>query len=353
MLLDVLVIGAGQAGLAAAYYLRRGVSSFIVLDGAPRVGESWRRRYASLTLFTPRQFSALPGLEMTGDPEGYANRDEFAAYLESYARHWDLPVQTDARVLKLSREAGGLFAAMIGDGRVLRARSVIVATGAFAEPARPPVAKDFDPAVIQLDAATYQAPADLPPGKVLVVGDGASGRDIAMDLAPTRPTLLATGKLRRLLPERFLGRSVWWWLSRLGLMRTGPDSVLGRIMRRTDPFPNRGRAAADLGRAGVELRPRLVQAEGQQAVFASGLVDQVQAMVWATGYRDRFDWLNIDGALSEVGSPLHREGISPVPGLFFLGRPWQRNRASALIMGAGEDAGIIVQRALDFAVRQG
>ena len=352
MLFDVLVIGAGQAGLAAAYHLGRGPNSFVVLDGAARVGDSWRRRYACLTLFTPRRFSSLPGLKMPGDPEGYADRDEFAAYLEDYARHWKLPVQTETRVVELSREAGGLFAATTRDGRVLRARSIIVATGAFMEPAPPPIAKDFDPAIIQLDVAKYQAPDGVPPGTALVVGDGASGRDIAMELAPTRRTLLASGKPRRLLPESLLGRNVWWWLSRLGLMTAGANSLVGRVMRRADPFPSRGRAAEDLGRAGVKLRPRLVGAKGQHAVFADGRTEQVQAIIWATGYRDRFDWLEIDGALSAVGSPMQTAGISVVPGLFFLGRPWQRNRASSLIMGAGEDASIVVYHALTFATRQ-
>ena len=125
----------------------------------------------------------------------------------------------------------------------------------------------------------------------------------------------------------------------------------GRLMQRHDPFPNRGRGDVDLTAAGVILKPRVVAASGAAARFSDGSTETVQSVVWSTGYRDRFDWINIDDALTTDGAPVHEGGVSPVAGLYFLGRPWQRNRASALIMGAGEDAGIIVERALSSAVR--
>lgn len=219
------------------------------------------------------------------------------------------------------------------------------------EPSLPPVSRDFGPSVSQFTTATYVRPEDIPPGTVLVVGDGASGRDIAMDMAPGGRTLLSAGGPRRLLPETVLGRSIWWWLSKSGLMDAKPRSLLGRLMRTTDPFPNRGRGNADLAGSGVILKPRVIGASGTVSRFSDGSVETVRSVVWSTGYRDRFDWIKIDDALTTEGAPVHEGGVSPVPGLYFLGRPWQRNRASALIMGAGEDAGIIVERALSFANR--
>lgn len=345
--LDVLVVGAGQAGLAAGYRLKQAGLTFLVLEAAPRVGDSWRRRYESLTLFTPRAFSQLPGLKLSSDPEGYPARDEFAGYLEAYAAAFALPVRTGARVSRLAWDGNG-FRAELADGTDVSARAVIVATGGFQVPAKPSIASGFAGSVVQLDPETYRGPQSIPAdGRVLVIGDGASGRDIAVELAVTRETLLAAGKPRKLFPERILGKSVWWWLRNLGLMRVGAQSFLGRLMRRADPFPDRGRSLAAIAGAGVDMKPRLVTAEGRTATFTDGSSSEVEAVVWAVGYRDHYEWLETAGAKDSAGKVLHDEGVSPIPGLFFVGRPWQRNRASALVMGAGEDAGEIVRRILD------
>jgi putative flavoprotein involved in K+ transport len=339
--LDVIVIGGGQAGLSAGYYLQHTGLAFRILDAAPRIGDSWRNRYHSLSLFTPRSFSQLPGMTLSGDPEHYPTRLEFAAYLEAYASRFSLPVLTNARVTRLTSE-GGRFQARLQDGTELRARAVIIATGAFQRTQRPALGSRFGSQVTQIDADAYRRPDDTPGGRVLVVGDGASGRDIAADLAATRETLLAVGKPRKLFPERILGRSVWWWLRKLGLMRVRPTSRLGRIMQRIDPFPDRGRSLGALQTSGVRVMTRLVDAEGHEALFADGSRCDIDAVIWATGYRDELAWLDVAHAVDDTGAPVHRSGVSPVPGLYVLGRPWQRNRASALVMGAGRDAQILV-----------
>jgi len=341
--LDVLVIGAGQAGLATGYYLRRRGVDFRVVERSARIGDSWRIRYESLTLFTPRSFSALPGLPLPGDPDGYPSRKEFADYLEDYAARWRLPVLTGARIVELTWD-GADFHAVLSDGIAARSRAVVIATGGFQNPARPPIAAGFDASIVQFDPETYRNPQGVPPGRVLVIGDGASGRDIAMELVATRETFLAVGKSRRLFPERILARSIWWWLRTLGLMRARPDSIPGRIMRGADPFPDRGRGLPTLRSAGIRILPRLVAAEGRTASFADGTRIAADSVVWATGYRDDFGWLRIPAAKDAERKVLHAEGASPVPGLYFVGRPWQRNRASALVMGVGDDAAAIVQR---------
>lgn len=338
----VLVIGAGQAGLAAGYHLRKAGLDFVVVERAPRIGASWRARYASLTLFTPRSFSQLPRLDLPGDPAGYATRDEFADYLEAYAKRMDLPVRLTSEVQRLERNEDGAFRATLDTGEHIAASHVIVATGAFQKVVIPPVAAGFDSTVVQLTVASYQEPSQIPDGPVLVVGDGASGRDIAVELAPSHEVFLATGKPRRLLPERFFGRSIWWWLSALGLLRVSGHSLIGRLMRRADPFPDRDRSIDSLKRKGIGIVPRLVETAGREAIFADGSRKEVASVIWAVGYQDNNDWLHIPKAKDRTGAILHQQGVSPVARLFFIGRPWQRNRASALVTGAGPDAEKIV-----------
>lgn len=346
--IDVLVIGAGQAGLAAGYHLARTKLSYLIVDRHPRIGDSWRCRYDSLTLFTPRAFSTLPGLALDGNPEGYSTRDEFADYLKTYASHFDLPVHLGNGVTRLERRADGRFAAQLDNGRQIIAEAVIVATGAFQKPIIPMIAADFDSAITQLTSESYHNPSDAPPGTALVVGDGASGRDIAAELVSTHDVLLAVGRRRRLFPERILGKSTWWWLRTLGLMRARPVSAIGRLMRRADPFPDRDRSLGDLQRMGVAISGRLVSANGRTVTFSDGSKRVVDSVVWCIGYRDDSAWLQVPGSKHSNGSFLQERGLAPVPGLFHLGRPWQRNRASALVMGAGEDASVVVHLCVKF-----
>lgn len=339
----VLVIGAGQAGLAAGYHLRRTDVPFVIVDAARRVGDSWRARYDGLTLFTPRQFSALPGMEVSGNREGYPGRDEFADYLEAYAARFDLPVRPETRVDRLVRSDDG-FEATLSDGETLRASEVIVATGGFQRPVVPAIARDFGPDVLHLTTETFRNPDQLPDGPVLVVGDGASGRDIAVECRRALPVLLATGKPRRLLPERILGKSIWWWLQLTGVLKAPASSFIGRKLKETDAFPDRQRNIGALKKQGIRILPRLVAARPGRAIFSNGEAAEIRTVIWAIGYRDDASWLDIPDAKTDDGGFAHSAGVSPVKGLFFVGRPWQRNRASALIMGAGVDARLIVRQ---------
>lgn len=342
----VLVIGAGQAGLAAAYHLRNAAVPFIIVDENRRVGDRWRTRYDSLSLFTPRQFSALPGLDLTGNRELYASRDEFADYLEAYAARFRLPVQLGRRLIRLSKAGDGDFEAALDDGSRISASEVIIATGAFQVALVPKLAVQFGHEVLQLTTETYRNPNQLPDGPVLVVGDGASGRDIAVEVRQRQSVMLATGKARKLFPERVLGKSIWWWLNLLGVLRARAESRIGRRLRQSDAFPDRDRSIESLEKRGIRVLPRLTEASGQAARFADGTSADIRTVIWAVGYRDDATWLDIEDAKGPDGAFLHEAGISPVKGIYFVGKPWQRNRASALIMGAGPDGEIIVQRLL-------
>ncbi|HEX5933700.1 MAG TPA: NAD(P)-binding domain-containing protein [Pseudorhizobium sp.] len=287
--------------------------------------------------------SSLPGLPLPGDTEGYATKDEFAAYLARYAKVGGHRIETGTRISALRREHG-VFEAVSSDGRIYAAPAVIVATGPFSVPRVPAMANEFPDGIQQIHVSHFRNAESVAQGTVLVVGDGASGRDAALALAASHRVLLASGRTRKLFPERILGRSTWWWLKLLGLLGAKPDSLIGRRMRRIDPFPNRGNDDAALVRKGVVLKPWLVSADGWHAVFADGSREAPRAVVWATGYRDDFDWIKVEGASDQEGRLLHQEGVSSVAGLYFVGRPWQRNRASALIAGAGDDASFVVER---------
>jgi len=334
---DILIVGAGQAGLAAAYHLRTIGLSYLLVDGAARIGDSWRRRYDSLQLFTPRSLSALPGLRLLGDPKGYAGRDEFASYLETYAAHFDLPVALNTPLKRLEQH-NGHFTAASTNGLEIEARVVIVASGGFQKPIVPAVAKGLSNAVQQFTPADYRIPAQVPGGTVVVVGDGATGRDIAWELAESHTVYLATGKPRRLMPEKILGISAWWWLNSLGLLTAPSSSFVGRKIRQTDAFPDRNRSLAALRRRGIQIMPRLAHTDGEVVLFQNNTAVSVNAVIWAAGYRDDSDWVAVPQAIDAHGTFIHHQGISPVQNLYFVGRPFQTSRASALICGVARDA---------------
>jgi putative flavoprotein involved in K+ transport len=343
--LDILVIGAGQAGLAIGRCLKQTPYRFRLIERNSRVGDSWRKRYDSLVLFTPRAYSALPGLKVPGDPEGYPGKDEIADYLESYAEHFELPVTLGMGIRSLER-VNGHFRVTRDDGAEVEARAVVLAMGAFQKPAIPAISKGFSKEVLQHSPETYKNPAQLPFGRVLVVGDGATGRQIAKELAATHEALLATGRLRKAYPARVLGRSLFWWLDKLGILSTSRESAVGRFLMKTDNFPGKDLELSNLQKQGVKVVGRLGQAEGQKVTFTSGEQTEVEVVLWATGYKDDTDRVAIPEAKDAQGNFLHHRGVSPVANLYFIGKSWQWTRGSALLAGVGADAQYLVEHLL-------
>ena len=323
------------------YHLRKTPLRFLSVDGASRVGDSWRERYDSLTLFTPRALSSLPGLPLQGNSQGYASRDEFADYLETYASHFDLPIQMMTDIKRLERR-NGHFSATSFNGQEIEAQAVVLANGGFQKPIVPTFAKNLADDILQFSAEGYRNPSQIPAGTVVVVGDGATGRDIAVELSATHTVILATGKPRRLMPERILGISMWWWLEKLGFLTAPTESFIGRKMRAMDAFPNRDRDIPALARRGIKIMPKVTHAEGDTVTFANGASVSANSVVWAMGYRDDSDWVAIPKVKDAQGNFIHQRGISPVRNLYFIGRPWQTSRASAIIHGVGSDAEKIV-----------
>lgn len=340
---EVVVIGGGQAGLAIGHYLARQGRDFLVLDAAPRVGHAWRTRWDSLTLFTPARYSSLPGLPFPADPEHLPRKDEVADYLEGYARAFGLPVRGGEAVLALRRLPDGPgFEVETARARYL-ADQVVVATGPFQTPLVPGLAAGLGPEVVQLHSSEYRSPAQLPAGgTVLVVGGGNSGVQIAAELAATRPTALSVGEPLKRVPERFLGRSVFWWLEALGAMRVTVDSRLGRRLSASDALVGDGPETV-ARRLGVRVVGRAERAAGSRLHTADGAALDVAAVVWATGFRRDFRFVE-PAVLGERGDPVHRRGVTAVPGLYFLGLPWQHTRGSALLGWVGRDAAFLAER---------
>ncbi len=214
---EVIVVGGGQAGLAMGYFLRRQGRDFTILEGADQPAAAWRRRWDSLRLFTPARYSALPGLAFPGDPDLYPTRDEVASYLANYARKLELPVQLGSRVRSLRRVDDTYV--LETDERTYEAEQVVGATGAFQVPRLPAIADRLDPSVVQLHSGEYRSPSDVPEGPVLVVGGGNSGFQIAEELAVSREVHLAVGSRQTPLPQRLLGRDLFWYLEATGLIR--------------------------------------------------------------------------------------------------------------------------------------
>ena len=337
---DVVVIGASQAGLAIGSHLARLGLRFVILDAGDANGEVWRSRWDSLTLFTPAQYSGLPGMAFPAAKDTYPTKDDVAAYLQSYVSALDLPVQLKASVRSLTR-SDGTYVVKTED-RELRADRVVVATGPFQVPFVPPVAGDLDDSVVQIHSADYRNPSQLPEGEVLVVGGGNSGFQIAEELAATKKVTLAVGQRMPSLPQRLLGKDLFWWLTGVGFMKVSTDSRLGRKLAKRDVLI--GSSTRRIRRAGVSLQGRLTNAAGRRAVFEDGSAQDIDAIVWATGYRSDFSWIQIPEIKDAGGGIVHRRGITDARGLYFLGLPWQHTRGSALIGFVKDDAAFIADR---------
>ena len=338
--LDVVVVGGSQAGLAMAWHLQRQGLNFVVLEAGPEVGHVWRSRWDSLRLFTPAQYDALPGMAFPAPADTYPTKDPVADYLQAYATAFQLPVRLNARVTSLVQTNGGFEVRTTAE--VFQARQVVVATGPFQIPFVPPMAAKLDAAVTQVHSADYRNPQALPEGPVLVVGGGNSGFQIAEELAATRTVDLSIATRYPMLPQRLAGRDLFWWLTRLGLLRVTVTSRPGQRMSRRDFVIGTNRKR--LERAGVRFRPRLVDAEDRTARFADHrLLEDVGVVVWATGYRADYGWIHIPGVVRE-GHVVHRRGVTEVPGLYFLGLSWQHTRGSALLGFVHDDAAYLADR---------
>lgn len=343
---DTVVIGGGQAGLTAGYYLSRHGRSFVILDENERVGDSWRKRWDSLRLFTPATFSHLPGRKLPHSNWEFPTKDELADYLESYAKEFELPVETGLAVDRLSKE-DGRFVISAGEARY-EAEDVIVATGAFRIPKTPSFAAELDPRIMQLHSCEYRNPSQLQDGNVLLIGAGNSGAEIAFELAPMRRTLLA-GKNNGQIPVKHgtLRAIPFFRLFRfLGHRVLRVDTAIGRkvgpkLVAKGDPLIRR--KEKDLAAVGVERVSRVVGIEDGLPKLEDGRVLNVANVIWCTGFRTDFNWIDLP-VFDDDGQPMHYRGVvESEPGLYFLGLIFQYSFSSDVLPNRGRDAKYIAK----------
>ena len=345
---DVLVIGAGQAGLAAAYWLRQLVPdvSVLLLDAGPRVGQPWLDRWDSLALFTPPAYSELPGRAFGPVVGPTPSRIEMADYLRDYADEQGLRIEHDTRVDAVVRNGAGFVAG--AGARRFAARHLVIATGPFHDPAVPDAADGLADDVVQLHSYRYRRPGDLPAGDVTVVGAGNSAAQIAHELSgERRVTLITPGRLT-FVPARLAGRSTYDWMSLLGVLDADTDTrLVGYLRKRRDAvFGRELRRPVRRGR--ISLRPhRVVGADGHHLILADGSRCEVHTVVWCTGFHSRYEWLRVPGALDAAGNPRHDHGASPVPGLHWMGLPWLATLSSSIVHGVDADGRRTAERIRD------
>jgi putative flavoprotein involved in K+ transport len=342
---EVVVVGAGQAGLAVGYFLRRQGRGFVILERAGQIAPAWRERWDSLTLFTPRRYSGLTRLPFPGDPDGYPTRDEVIAYLERYAETFELPIELNSEVNRLDLGDDGRCRLEVAEGTIT-ADQVVVATGPFQTPYVPKLSERLTENVFQTHAVGYRRPSDVPPGTILVVGGGNTGFQIAKELSATHKVVLSIGSRQTPLPQRLLGRDLFWWLSKAPILDKSVETRLGQRLSTRETLI--GSSSRQLTRRyGVELKPRAVDADGRTVRFEDGSELEVDAVIWATGYRPDYSWIKLP-IFDEDGRLRHRRGVTDVPGLYFLGLTWQYTRGSALIGWVKDDAEFVAERIVEY-----
>jgi putative flavoprotein involved in K+ transport len=349
---DVVVIGAGQAGLSVGYHLSRLGLRFVILDAERRVGDVWRKRWDSLRLFTPARYDGLDGMPFPAPPDAFPTKDEMADYLEAYAARFALPVQCGVAVDRLSRRAGRYL--VEAGARELEADQVVVAMANYQRPRIPDFARAIDPRIVQLHAAEYTGPSQLRAGGVLVAGAGNSGAEIALELSRGRRAWLS-GRATGHLPFRVDGR--WGRLLARLVIRVvfhyllTVETFIGRRIR--PKMLHRGGPLIrvkprDLLAAGVERVPRVVDVRDGKPVLEGGRVLDVANIVWCTGFHPGFSWINLP-IFDSDGAPRHEAGVaSDSPGLYFVGLHFLYSMSSSMIHGAGRDAARV---AAEIAVR--
>jgi putative flavoprotein involved in K+ transport len=343
---ETIIIGGGQAGLATGYHLARLGRPFLILDANERTGDSWRNRWDSLRLFTPAYLSSLPGLEFPGPRSRCPNKDEMADYLEAYAARFDLRIRHGMRVDSVTKVMDRFL--IKANNQRLEASNVVLATGGYQMPYLPDFASQLDPGITQLHSSEYRRPTQLRDGDVLVVGAANSGAEIALEASATHRTWLSgphpgsEPTRPGSIPDRLFTPLFWFFLSRI-VSVTNPIGrrMRPQLIRTTLPL---GRVKPkDLASAGVVRLPRTIAVRDGRPVTEDGRVVNVSNVVWSTGYRSAFDWVELD-VFDQEGQPVHNRGVTAEPGVYFIGLFFLSSAASSLIGGVGRDASYVARQ---------
>ena len=346
---EVIVIGGGQAGLSVGYHLARAGVRFTILDASERVGDSWRKRWDSLRLFTPAKLDGLDGMPFPAPRNSFPTKDEMADYLEAYAARFALPVRNGVRVERLFRR-GARYAVKAG-ALELEAEQVVVAMASYQRPKVPAFAGELSGEIVQMHSNEYRNLAQLRPGGVVLAGAGNSGADIAMETARGGHATWLSGRGTGHVPfrpEGFFGRNLLapfvlrFIFHRLLTVRT----PLGRMAR-----PNVLAKGAplirvkprELAAARVERVPRVVGVRDGRPLLEDGRTLHAANVIWCSGFHPGFEWIDLP-VFGNGGELLHRGGlVESQPGLYFVGLTFLYAMSSSMIHGVGRDAARIVK----------
>lgn len=339
-----VIIGAGQAGLSVGHHLARRNVPFVILERNDRVGDTWRRRWDSLRLFTPARFDGLDGMPFPAAAHAFPTKNEMADYLEAYAARFELPVRTGVQVDRLSKE-GGRYVVTAG-ARRFEAEHVVVAMATYQEPRIPAFARELAADVVQLHSREYRSRSQLRPGGVLVVGAGNSGAEIALELARAGHPTWLSGRDTGHLPFRIGGNAARLVLAPLMLRFVfhrvlTVDTPIGRKVRpkvMTGGAPLIRVQPKDLAAAGVRRVGRTAGVTNGRPVLEDGAAMDVTNVVWCTGFHPGFSWIDLP-VFDARGEPLHERGLlAQEPGLSFVGLHFLYALSSTMIHGVGRDA---------------
>ena len=352
---QAIVIGGGQAGLAVGHLLKDKVLDLVILDSERETGDQWRRRWDTLRLFTPARHDGLPDYPFPAERGSFPRRDEVAEYLAAYAERFDLPVFHDTRVTRVIRH-GAAYRVTTTRGEYT-ADAVVVATGACYVPSVPAFASSLDSRIGQVHSHSYVSGADLLPGSVLVVGYGTSGAEIAEELAASGREVTIAGEPTADIPGPLLklaGEAWWLVLNHVLSLRT-PIGRKVAPQAKAHGAPLIGITRRQVRAAGVREVGRIVAVRDGLPALADGSTVTSDLIIWCTGYRGDFSWIEVDGLGTDSTGYVEAPFGFPagLDGLAFLGMPFQSKLASPLLGGVGGDARIVADGIAEFLATSG
>lgn len=343
----VIVIGAGQAGLSAGYFLSKHKIPFVILDASSRIGDSWRNRWDSLHLFTPAKFDGLAGIPFPAPPNSFPSKDEMGDYLESYANHFNLPVRSGTKADGLTRD-GNLYTVTAGD-KTYQAEHVVVAMSNYQNPKIPGFAKDLKPDIVQIHSFDYRKPSQLQEGNVLVVGAGNSGCEIALEAIKNNHDVWLSGRDVGHVPFHIESA-----IAQLIMIRLVIKVLFHRILTTGTPVGRKARPKIvshggplirikpkEITEAGIKRVTKIAGVKDGLPVTEDNQVLDVKNIVWSTGFYPSFSWIDIP--VFKNGEPMQNRGVvDKEPGLYFVGLHFLYSLSSAMIHGVERDAEYVV-----------
>ncbi len=342
---DFVIIGAAQAGLSMAYFLKQQKKDFLILDKENEIGASWLKRWDSLTLFTPTEFNHLIGMPFPAPKGHYPDKYEIAAYFKNYAETFEFPVQLNTLAERIEKTADGFKIST--NKEAIFCKQVIVATGPFHIPFTPKFHKNLSSSIYQVHSNYYKNPEQLQNGPTLVVGGGDSGFQILDEVSKqsNTTTYFSGSTAIRTLPQEILGKTLWWWFTVTGFLSFSKNSWIGKkISDAKQPIIGTD-IKAIINRTNVEVVGYTLDTDGNTIKTTTKDLNDVQNIIWATGYKPNFEWIK-GIELCKDGYPKHHRGISTTKGLYFIGLPWLHTRGSATLGGIKKDAVYLAKKIL-------